>query len=334
MKNNKSPGTDGFPADFFKFFWKDLGIFLIKSLNYGFKESCLSITQREGIIICIPKGNKDREYVKNWRPISLLNVTYKIASACIANRIKSVLPKIVNKDQTGFISGRFIGDNTRLIYDVLHYAKSNSEPGLLLLIDFEKAFDTIAWSFKEKVLEYFNFGVNIKNWISVFYTNIKSSVCCNGYISDWFSIQRGVRQGDPLSPYIFILCAEILAIMLRQNIFIKGFKLGEHVVLVSQYADDTSIILDGSKQSFEYTVFTVLEYAKFSGLNMNFEKTKVVWFGSKAYSETRYLTELNFIWNPKEFTILGVNFEISLEKICEINYETKLKDIQNIVQLW
>ena len=88
MKNGKSPGSDGFTVDFLKFFCKKLGYFVVRSLNEGFKKEKLSITQREGIIVCIPKGDKPREHLKNWRPISLLNVVYKIGSACIANRIK------------------------------------------------------------------------------------------------------------------------------------------------------------------------------------------------------------------------------------------------------
>ena len=82
----------------------------------------LSVTQREGVITCIPKGEKSKKFLKNWRPISLLNVSYKIASACIAHRIKSVLPSIIHTDQSGFMSERFTGDNIRLVYDVLHQA--------------------------------------------------------------------------------------------------------------------------------------------------------------------------------------------------------------------
>ena len=121
MKNNKSPGSDGFTAEFFKFFWLQLGAFVVKSLNNGFMKSELSSTQKEGVIICIPKGDKAKDLIKNWRPISLLNVVYKIGSACIANRLKTVLPSLVNEDQTGFIANRFIGDNIRLTYDLISY---------------------------------------------------------------------------------------------------------------------------------------------------------------------------------------------------------------------
>ena len=172
MKNNKSPGSTGFTAEFFKFFWKDLGYFVVKSLNYGFERGELSTTQKEGIITCIPKGNKSKKYIKNWRPISLLNISYKIGSGCIANRIKKVLPSVIDLDQTGFMSDRFTGDNIRLIYDTLNFSNVQKQRGLLLLIDFEKAFDSVAWSFIEKTLSYYNFKHDIIHWIKTFYKGI------------------------------------------------------------------------------------------------------------------------------------------------------------------
>jgi len=116
---------------------------VVRSLNWGFRKGELSCTQREGIITCIPKGEKRRDLIKNWRPISILNVVYKIGSPAIANRIKTMLPELINEDQTGFMSGRYIGDNLRLIYDMIAYLKGKNLPGLLLNIDFEKAFDSV-----------------------------------------------------------------------------------------------------------------------------------------------------------------------------------------------
>ena len=96
MENEKSPGSDGFTSEFFKFFWNNLGKFVFRSINYGYKTSQLSITQKQGIITCIPKGDKPKQFMKNWRPISLLNTVY-LASSCFAERIKSVLTGILKK---------------------------------------------------------------------------------------------------------------------------------------------------------------------------------------------------------------------------------------------
>ena len=253
MSNNKSPGSDGFTTEFFKFFWIDIGHFLVRSINYAYENGELSSTQKEGIITCLPKGDKPKEFLKNWRPISLLNVSYKLASACIANRLKKVLPALISPDQTGFIAGRYIGENIRALYDIMYYTEKNNVPALLLLIDFEKAFDSVAWSYIHKVLNFFNFGVSIERWLAVFYKNIKSSVIINGHLSDWFSLGRGCRQGDPLSPYIFILCVEILAHLIKHNKDVKGVRINNADYLMSQYADDTSVILDGTEKSLRTT---------------------------------------------------------------------------------
>ena len=127
MANDKSPGTSGFTTEFYKTFWKQLGNHLVNSLNYSYKIDKLPTTQCEGVITCIPKSDKDKRFLKNWRPISLLNIGYKILSGIIARRIKKFLPMIINPDQTGFMQGRFIGDNIRTIYDTLNYAKATKK---------------------------------------------------------------------------------------------------------------------------------------------------------------------------------------------------------------
>ena len=116
----------------------------------------MSYTHKIGIITLIPKGNKDRQYLRNWRPISLLNVLYKIASSCIANRMKKKNAFNI-ESQKGFMSGRFIGENIRLLYDIMKYTDINDIPGLLLLIDFEKAFDFISLEFIMQLLDFLNF---------------------------------------------------------------------------------------------------------------------------------------------------------------------------------
>jgi hypothetical protein len=139
-----------------------------------------------------------------------------------------------------------VEDNIRLIYDMLQFTEENDIPGLFLLIDFEKAFD---WDFLLSVLKFFNFGESIINWVKVFYNNISSAVIEGGNLSEFFQIGRGCRQGDQLSPYLFILCAEFLAIKIRGNTNIGGINVTRIEHKLSQFADDTSLILDGSEKS-------------------------------------------------------------------------------------
>ena len=176
MKSNKNPGTSGFNADFYKVFWGKLGDFVVRALNEAYNVNSLSETQTQGLITCIPKGNKPKEYLKNWRPITLLNTVYKIGTGCIANRIKSFLPKLIHTDQSGFIKDRYIGENLRLIYDLLHYTEANNIPAILLLTDFEKAFDSLSWSFINKTLKTFRFGPSVIKWFNIFYQEMWMSI--------------------------------------------------------------------------------------------------------------------------------------------------------------
>ena len=334
MKNNKNPGTSGFSADFFKAFWKLLGTFVVRAINFGLLQGELSITQQRGLIVCIPKENKCRNYSKNWRPITLLNTVYKIASGSIANRIKQVLNKLISTEQTGFIEGRFIGENTRLMYDLLQFTEEQNIPGLLLLIDFEKAFDSLSWSFINKVLKIFNFLPSIINWITVFYKNSCSAVTQCGHLSPFFKLGRGCRQGDPISPYLFILCAEILSIRIRNNKNIKGIKIDNVELKFSQYADDASAFLDGSKTSLEETLQELETFADISGLKTNSDKTQVVWIGAKKYSTDSIKTRWKLSWGATQFRLLGITFNVDLDKIIGINYTDRIAQIKNSIKIW
>ena len=128
--NNKSPGIDGIPADFLKVFWRKLKFFVTEAINSCYWKGTLSTTLKQSIITCLPKGNKDRKLLKNWRPISLLCATYKLASSLIANRMKPELRRIISESQTGFLKNRSIGESTRLIYDLLHYTEVSKIPVL------------------------------------------------------------------------------------------------------------------------------------------------------------------------------------------------------------
>ena len=275
-----------------------------------------------------------KHFIKNWRPISLLNVSYKLASSCIAARIKTVLDQLISTCQTGFVPSRFIGDNIRLIYDIIEHTNEQNIPGLLLLIDFEKAFDSISWEFIFQVLEIFNLGDDLIKWVALFHHNIKTAVIQNGFLSDFFRISRGCRQGDPVSPYIFLLCAEILAILIKKNTKIKGITIGETEFKVSQYADDTCLILDGSENSLNEAL-TVLKYFEdLSGLKVNIAKTKSVWIGCQKYCGETFNHRFKLDWDQSDFNHLGIIFSPSVNNMVELNFQPVLRQIHLELEQW
>ena len=191
----------------------------------------------------IEKKDQDRCDLRNWRPISLLNVDAKIASKVIAERLKRVLPNLIHENQSGYVPGRSICENIRSILDIMGYTKDSNKPGILFFIDFEKTFDSLEWDFLNKCLELFNFGPQFIRWVNIFYKNTQSCVINNGLCCDYLNIERGVRQGDPLSPYLFVRAVEILAIAIRNKDSIKGIKINDLETKLLQFADDTTALL-------------------------------------------------------------------------------------------
>ena len=218
MKYNKTPGIDGITCEFLKMFWGKLKFYVVHALNRCFEKKRLSISLRQCIIICLPKGTKDRSLIKNWRPISLLSVIYKLASGAIANRLKESLNKIISNCQTGVIKCRYISDSTRLIYDLLEFTETRKIPGLLMCIDFEKAFDSLSWNFLYKVLSFFGYSNNFIKWVKLFNMDIKAYILQCAFLSKEINVQRGCHQGDLISSYLFLLGVEILMIFSIQTL--------------------------------------------------------------------------------------------------------------------
>ena len=333
MKNNKTPGIDGFPSEFFKVFWCKLKFLILRAFNLSYNKGLLSVTLRQSIINCIPKGDKPRQYLKNWRPISLLCVLYKLLSSVIANRLKGVLGSLISQTQCGFLKGRYIGEVTRFIYDVMKYTENNELDGLLMLIDFEKAFDSISWSFLYDVLYHFGFKKGFVNWVKLLNRNIRATVVQAGVKSDYLNIERGCKQGDPIAAYLFILCAQILTYMIEQNPEIKGLYIDKQIKLC-QFADDTTIILDGSKESLEAALNTIEIFGSISGLKMNTSKTKVVWIGRKKHSKDKLNVATNLSWGTSTFTLLGILFSSDLEDMPSLNYNIAMEKSKILLSNW
>ena len=127
------------------------------AINKSLDKGILSVSLRQCVITHLPKKGKPRKRIKNWRPLSMLSVIYKLASAATANTIKPHLNEIIDETQSGFVPGRYIGESTRLVYDIMKFTEDAAIPGMLVLIYFEKAFDSISWSFIYKTLQYLGF---------------------------------------------------------------------------------------------------------------------------------------------------------------------------------
>ena len=176
----------------------------------------------QGVITLIPKKGKNIKNILNWRSISLLNVDYKILGKILATRMKGVLHTIIHPGQKGFVPDRYIGENIIEIISTIDKLETEDNLGLLVLIDFYKACDTLEWSFIKKAFEYFNFPECLVKWVTIIYNNINSHLINNGHMSEGFTVSKGVRQRCPLSQCIFVITVELLAIAVRHNVKIKG----------------------------------------------------------------------------------------------------------------
>ena len=165
MGNNKSPGNDGLTKEFYVCFFNEISTYLIDALNLSFAYGQLSNSQEQAIIPLTEKKDKDKRYLKNWRPIPLINVDTKIASKCLASRVKKVLSSLIHSDQTAYVKDRYIGESIRLINDILVCTDSNEIEAILFSADFEKAFDSVDHSSLFAVLESFGFGPNFIQWV-------------------------------------------------------------------------------------------------------------------------------------------------------------------------
>ena len=160
----------------------------------------------------------------------------------MASRIKAVLPDIISHDQTAYVNGRFIGESTRLISDILEATDIYNTEGYILTADIEKAFDSMDHTFLMGCLEKFGFGQYFSDWINILLNKNESCVLNGGTTSKYFLLQRGARQGDPIAAYLFIISLEIFFIMARSNKDINQLKLCNYSYLLSAYADDTTFL--------------------------------------------------------------------------------------------
>ena len=205
---------------------------------------------------------------------------------------------------------------------------------MLVLIDFEKAFDSISWNFLYECLKLFGFSDNFIKWIKLFNNNITAYITQCGTLSDPINIMRGARQGDPIATYEFIICAEVLSIMLKQTKEIKGIYVKEKEYKLTQFADDTTLFLDGTKKSLQSSLSVLEIFGSISGLKMNTDKTKIVWIGRKRFSKEKMSTSVPLSWGNNEFDLLGIHYTVNLSEITTHNYDKAITAIEKIVSTW
>ena len=169
LKLNKSPGIDGLTPEFYKQFWSDLQKPFMNMLQETFVKGILPDSTRKAVLTLIHKKG-DKNLMTNYRPISLNNYDYKILTSVLAKRMQHILPKLISKDQSGYIKNRHIGLNARLIHDIIENCENNNLPGAIVCLDFEKAFDSLNWNFIICALEKYGFGKSFIKWIKIFYT--------------------------------------------------------------------------------------------------------------------------------------------------------------------
>ena len=333
MHNGKTPGNDGLTIEFYKTFWDLLKSTLYNSLLYSKIHGSLSISQRQAIIKLLEKKERDKRYIENWRPISLLNVDAKIISKSLANRLKTVLPDIISHDQCAYVNGRFIGESTRLISDILEVSDKFNVGGYLLTADIEKAFDSMDHQFLIAALTKFGFGTSFIDWIKILLNKNESCIINGGTTSKYFELQRGARQGDPIAAYLFIIALEIYFIMVRSDDQINKLHIFDHDFLLTAYADDTTFFvrdLDSIRRIFY--LFDI--FSTFSGFKLNVSKCELCGIGVLKGVDTALCNVKNVNLTKESIKILGVYYSYNNKIREDKNFISSIKKIENVLKVW
>ncbi len=301
----------------------------MESINNG----VVSPSQRIGVLTLLPKPKSPTElnYIKNWRPITLLNVDYKVFAHIIKSRFLRAIPTVISKAQAGFQHGKSTCDNLILMCLTMEHFDNNLEDqGLVMQVDLEKAFDSVGHRFLFTVLKKMGFGDYIIKLVKIAFTGCMSYINVNGYLSSPIYLLRGLHQGSPLSPILFLLIAQVLTKNLENNSSIHGLNINGVNILLSLFADDIDLFLEPSEDCISEVIHELSIFGQHSGCRANISKTKGVPLGATKMNyalmsglANRYGP--NFIDNS--FKTLGINFNnsSSIQELCKINYENKME---------
>ncbi|CAL5219684.1 g1571 [Coccomyxa viridis] len=265
LPRGKAPGFDGLPYEFYQRFWEQLGPELTAVLQAAFQPDGpgqLPPDMTEGRITLLYKGKGlDRALPASYRPITLLNTDYKLAARVLADRLGPLLNHVVDSTQTGFLPQRWIGDNILAHLEIIAWYQRTQQPGVLLFLDFEKAFDRLDRPWLQRCMAATGFGAGAQRWVSLMHASTSAKVAFNGWHTQRFPVQSGVFQGSPLSPLLFVLAVQPMSAHARQLATqqgLHGLRLpdGQASPFLHLHADDTTVhastpadaqaVLDGS----------------------------------------------------------------------------------------
>ena len=334
MKEKKSPGIDGLPIEFYKTFWDLIGTFLMSVYNESYRLSELPYSMNRSVISLLYKKGEKND-IKNYRPISLTNTDYKILTHIITNRLHIVLNSIINIEQTAYVKKRYIGENIRLIEDLVNIGIEKEIDGLITFLDFEKAFDSIEWNFVEQTLIELNFGKTITSWFKTIYKNPITQIKNNGWFTNNIFPKRGLKQGCPLSAILFIIAIEPLCEKLRTNKKVEGINLqklcngkNEKIVKTMQYADDIVLTLK-NEEALKESLYILEKFKQQAGLKINYNKSEIIPLG-KFKNEIH----LQNIKTSSNVRYLGINIGYDNETVIQENWSKKLIKLSNLLELW
>lgn len=283
MKPNKSPGPDGIPPGALQKLWHIVGDEISQATRNFLEGGYMLKETNKTYIALIPKVDRPVE-VSQFRPISLCNSTYKVISKCMVRRLQPLMKHLIGENQNAFVPGRSINDNCIIAHEMLSSVKKKKKGdkySVILNLDLNKAYDRIKWSFVKEVLK----SVGLPNlWIHLIMeciTSVSYSVIVNGEPIGQITPKAGLRQGDPLSPYIFILCMEVLSQKLIHNQaqgLIQGLKINRRAPEISHlfFADDALFFLKGTMGNVGNLRTILDKFCDLSGEMINTQKSHTV----------------------------------------------------------
>jgi len=337
-----APGQDGISYNTYRALWAQAGPLILGSWEHSNRINETSVTQKKSIITLLDKKDKDRSIIENLRPISLSNCDIKICTKAIALRTNKILHKLVDKVQTGYVPGRQVTDNNRLIEEIIDMAHEKNEIYYLITLDARKAFDSVDHGYLLDILQRYNFPQEYINWIKLLYTNLESSVLVNGYMTDTFRIEQSVKQGDALSCALFVLSIEPLIRAIRNNKSIEPILVNEgddaegESVNSASYADDITA-LTRSLEAIQQIINEYDKFSSYSGIDLNVAKTEIMILGKKDNVPVRFNLQSKGVYelvDQQSVKICGITFSNNKDLSYKYNILNKITKLERQLDIW